>query len=429
MKTDDQRKKMLILAMAVTAVFPLVFLRLDEPTFKLNVFKLLAKAGSLCGTMLLIWQCLLGYRVIGGRLVRDFIWVLHVHKTVGQYALLLILLHPVFITLFYVQKHKGNPLTLSVGFPFDLYVFIGMLAFAMFLVVVVTSVFFRAKMDFKPWYGLHITSYPAIGLIFVHSFPIGQTLQDTRLDILWWALLVLVAGLIGYRLLCQVGIGARPHTVGRVKDVGDQAKEIICKPIKAPITPRIGQFVYFRQTRCEAGRPFTVSRCDRTSVCITVKAQGRYSTALQSVQPGQQVLMDGPYGIFTQKPLAGRRPLVMVAGGIGITPFYRLLTETTDPNREMILFYGNRTTDDIIYGDALKEIQQIKVVHVISHQEDYPGEKGFITVELMQKYVRQNLKAYDFLLCGPPVMITKVEQALSDIQIPSGQIHHELFSF
>ncbi len=193
--------------------------------------------------------------------------------------------------------------------------------------------------------------------------------------------------------------------------------------------PQIGQFVYFRRNRGEAGRPFTVSRFDRGDLSITVKAQGHYSTAMRSITLNQRVYLDGPYGSFLQQALQGRRPLVMIAGGIGITPFYRLLTDPSDVSREMILFYGNRMTDDIIYRDELETIKRIRVVHVISDQEDYPGEKGYITVELLEKYIRHDLKAYDFLLCGPPVMITKVEQSLSDNGIPSEQIHHELFSF
>jgi 3-phenylpropionate/trans-cinnamate dioxygenase ferredoxin reductase subunit len=119
----------------------------------------------------------------------------------------------------------------------------------------------------------------------------------------------------------------------------------------------------------------------------------------------------------------------MIAGGIGITPFYRLLTEPHADRLQAVLFYGSQTTDEIIYRTALDHMDPVTVVHVISDQPDYPGEKGFITKELIEKYVHHDLKECEFLLCGPPVMIQKVEPMLSEAGIPAKQIHHELFSF
>ena len=58
-----KRKLILITAIVLTAVMPLVFVRLDESSSILNILKLFAKTGSLCGTILLIWQFLLGFGV------------------------------------------------------------------------------------------------------------------------------------------------------------------------------------------------------------------------------------------------------------------------------------------------------------------------------------------------------------------------------
>jgi 3-phenylpropionate/trans-cinnamate dioxygenase ferredoxin reductase subunit len=429
LKTVTIRKYALLTTIVLTTLAPLAFLRLNEPTFNLNLYKLLAKAGSLCGTVLLIWQCLIGCRVIGGKLARDFIGLLNGHQSIGKYVLFLILLHPIFITLYYLEKKQINPFSLSVGLPFDLYVVLGITALIILFLVVVTSVFFRTKMSFPSWFGLHVTSYAAIILIFIHSLPIGQTIAETPLGPIW----VLLAGFVVltflYRLLQQAGIGQSLYTISKVEDAGNEAVEIVCRPQKKRLMPEIGQFIYFRRNRGQSGRPFTVSRFDQDNLSITVKAQGSYSTGLQAARPGEKVYLDGPYGIFMQRALETRRPLVMIAGGIGITPFYRLLTAEKDPDRDMALFYGSTTTDEIIYRKQLDEMKHVKVVHVISDQDDYEGEKGFITRELIEKYVRQDLTAYEFLLCGPPVMILKIEQALLDAGIPSKQIHHELFSF
>ena len=55
-----RRKACLSALLVLTTVVPLGFLSLDEPTGSLQFYKLLAKTGSLAGTMLLVWQMLLG---------------------------------------------------------------------------------------------------------------------------------------------------------------------------------------------------------------------------------------------------------------------------------------------------------------------------------------------------------------------------------
>ncbi len=93
------RKRVLIAVIVITAAAPLLFVRWNEPTAALQTIKMLAKTGALCGTLLAVWQLLLGFRRLAGRLLTDLIWVLKSHKTIGRWVLYLIALHPVFITI------------------------------------------------------------------------------------------------------------------------------------------------------------------------------------------------------------------------------------------------------------------------------------------------------------------------------------------
>jgi NAD(P)H-flavin reductase len=124
------------------------------------------------------------------------------------------------------------------------------------------------------------------------------------------------------------------------------------------------------------------------------------------------------------------RPVVMVAGGIGITPFRRIFQELAyEPNREVHLFYGNRRRNEIVYEEELDNVETVTVTHVISDDPDHPGETGFITTDLMRTYLQRELTEYEFLICGPPAMTVKLESALEGEGVPAGQIHHELFSY
>mgnify|MGYP006303056299 CR=1 FL=1 len=79
-----RRKILLVCLIAATAAAPAFFIRLNEPTFQLNAWKLLAKIGSLCGTVLIIWQFLLGYRQAAAKwVIPDYLWLIRLHRWIG----------------------------------------------------------------------------------------------------------------------------------------------------------------------------------------------------------------------------------------------------------------------------------------------------------------------------------------------------------
>jgi len=429
------RKAALIGAIVLTAAAPMAFVQFDEPTTKLQVYKGLAKTGALCGSMLLVWQFLLGFRQIVGKAMRDLLWVLGLHKIIGRYALCLVALHPVFITLYYLERKGVNPLLLQGGASLWTFVLLGQIALALFLLVVVTSVFVRRYLDTGTWYGLHLAAYLGLPLLFAHSLPIGMTLLRTPLGAIWLGLAAMLAGFHLFRLLAGMGLFSRKHVVVEVKSVGPDVAQIVSEPRGRPMQPELGQFVYFRRGFRGPTRPFTVSHYDAETgrISVTVKALGKGTTALQSIEPGETVYLDGPYGVFAHVALQSDRPLVMIAGGIGITPFRRIFQELAyEPGREVHLFYGNRRRHEVVYEEELDDVEtveRIDVTHVISDDPHYPGERGFITVDLMRKYLERELTQYEFLICGPPVMTEKLEEALSSEGVPAAQIHHELFSY
>lgn len=141
--------------------------------------------------------------------------------------------------------------------------------------------------------------------------------------------------------------------------------------------------------------------------------------------------MDGPYGVFGREAFQTDRVIVMLAGGIGVTPFRRMAAEFEKcSGREAYLFYGNPDVDDIAHREELENADQVDVTHVLNdaprHRE---FEKGFITADLIRKHLAERLVECEFFLCGPPAMVTKLEAALRQKQVPPSQIHHELFSF
>ena len=70
----------------------------------------------------------------------------------------------------------------------------------------------------------------------------------------------------------------------------------------------------------------------------------------------------------------------------------------------------------------------LRIIHVISDEPDWPGEKGFVTAALIQKY-GGDLRRKEIFVCGPPVMLDLVLKELQSLNIPKERIHYERFTF
>lgn len=428
------RKALLLLLIAATSSVPLFFIRLNEPSFSLNLFKLLAKTGSLCGTLLLFWQFLLGCRQAVARWVTpDYLWVIRLHRRLGIAAVWLIALHPVFIIPYYRIKPGLQPLFAALPEPLNRFVPPGIAAFVLLLVIALSSTVLRDRLSHRAWYVMHLTSYAVLPLVYIHGFPIGMTLDETGLSRFWIGLFVLTGLFFVFRLLSRLGLAESRYEVTDVIPEGRDTVEIAMRPLRRPLQPGSAQFAFFRRLLLEPARPFTVSKYDADSgaLSITVKSMGRISGKLQTVQPGERFRVDGPYGVFGREAFQTSRPIVMLAGGIGVTPFRRMIDELEAlPDREVYLFYGNPEEPDIAHREEIEDADHVDVIHVLSGTPEHQElETGQISIDLIQKYLDQRLVDCEYFLCGPPPMIHKLEADLLDHGVPGNRIHHELFSY
>ena len=234
------RKVILLISIFVTSIFPLFFVKYNEPNLRLNIYIFLAKTGSLCGTILIFWQFLLGFRQVFGKLIYDLLWVFKIHRRIGKYVLFIILLHPVFITLYYFEKTGTNPLVPDAGSSFFAYILTGEIALFLFFVIVLTSIFLRSKLGHTVWYIFHVSSYIALPLVFIHSIAIGRTINNTLLGAVWMVFAVSVFLFFIFRLFCRLGMLSKKHEVSEVEAVGPGVVKISCRPFGPKVKPKLG---------------------------------------------------------------------------------------------------------------------------------------------------------------------------------------------
>lgn len=203
-----------------------------------------------------------------------------------------------------------------------------------------------------------------------------------------------------------------------------------------------GQFALLRvfNGKVESeSHPFTIaaSPSQPDSVSFSIKASGDFTGKLDQVQVGDEVHIDAPYGIFSHLNFPEEKELVFIAGGIGVTPLLSMLLylRDKDPQRKVTLLWGVRTEEDLIRRKDLEEIAEampnFSWVPVLSHDPDWPGEKGFFDTEKLQRMAIQgrDLQTTGFYTCGPRIMMNLVAGTLGVQGVPKERIHFEKFAF
>jgi predicted ferric reductase len=188
-----------------------------------------------------------------------------------------------------------------------------------------------------------------------------------------------------------------------------------------------------RNGRVSEPHPFTISSSptqDRLS--ISVKSVGDFTATIGDTKTSDRAYIDAPYGAFSFLNHDAQN-LVFVAGGIGVTPFMSMMRYLVDNglDRNVLLIWGNKTERDITFRDELENMvahmPSLRVVHVMSNQDDWPGETGYVDAKMLERYMR-GVENPQVFVCGPPVMMPKVINALRDLGVPKQRIHYEQFA-
>jgi ferredoxin-NADP reductase len=157
-----------------------------------------------------------------------------------------------------------------------------------------------------------------------------------------------------------------------------------------------------------------------------------FKRTLRELPVGGEVDVEPPKGAFGL-PEDTSRPLVLVAGGIGITVFrcmLRYIREEQLPYT-VTLIYSNRDRQSAAFLDELRELEQeldLRLVLTMTQDPDWDGETRKIDAEFFKDYLGANLDEYTFLVAGPPGMTEGVQQALAEAGAREEHVVAEGFS-
>lgn len=153
------------------------------------------------------------------------------------------------------------------------------------------------------------------------------------------------------------------------------------------------------------------------------------------IPAGATLEVRAPSGHFYLEP--GSSPIVLIAGGIGITPMFSMLNwcQAHQPEREVWFFYGVRNSQETAFAAQLNAITaanpnvRVRLCFSDPLPEDQLGKDfqqyGRVNVDLFRKELP--LKPYHYYICGPTPMMETLVPALEDWGVPDAHIHFEAF--
>ncbi|QDU87281.1 Flavohemoprotein [Pirellulimonas nuda] len=236
--------------------------------------------------------------------------------------------------------------------------------------------------------------------------------------------------------------GQRPLRVAAIVDEAPEVKSFYLtsddgRPLPAFLP---GQYLTFHLPEADGPVVRCYSLSDRPHeeyYRVSVKREGRGSTYWHDrVEVGSTVQAQAPRGAFFLDP-ADAAPVVLVAGGIGVTPILSMLLaiEQTRPQRDVYLFYGVQNRGAHPFKRTLEEAAQrcgrLRLFVAYSRPDDASvyGRDYQHASRIDADYLRRALPSsnFQFYLCGPGEMMQSLVSGLLDWGVPDDAIHYEAF--
>src|SRR4051812_35792521 len=146
---------------------------------------------------------------------------------------------------------------------------------------------------------------------------------------------------------------------------------------------------------------------------------------MRTIPVGTRVVTEGPFGDFTERSRR-REKVLLVAGGIGITPVRALLERM---NGDVVAIYRALTPEDIVFARELDELQRTRgvAVHYVIGDHATPEGRDLLSPEHLGELV-PDLAEREVYLCGPPAMTNATKKRLRAAGVPRRRLHVERFA-
>lgn len=377
-------------------------------------------------------------------------WLIFSRRTLGLYAFFYASLH--FLIFFALDRSFSIQSTLNemVRRKYLIIGSIGLLGMVP-LALTSTNAMIR-RMGAKRWHALHRLTYVVAIAGVIHYYM--QVKADVRKPLEFAGALTV---LLGYRaaisrqnpMIPAETLKPKPKLwsgelrVARITQETPDVRTIRFVPPDGgclPFEHRAGQYLVLSVVidGKKVNRTYTISSPPtRTDFCeITVKREenGFVSRHLhEMLHEGDILHISAPAGRFVFDATQ-MNSIVLIAGGVGITPLMSIVRDLTDRNwkGDIFFIYSAKTQGDIIFRKELEDLHarfsNVRVHVTLSRADggDWSGYKGRVSGPFLGMCV-PNIAARPIYICGPQTMMTPTIQLLRDLGVPADKIKSEEF--
>ena len=356
------------------------------------------------------------------------------HRKLGPWSLYLIFFHVFLVGLGYAGGDRVSIAVelwrMTIKYPWMIEADV---AFVFMIAAGVSSYKkARAKMTYETWWSIHALTYAAIALGFMHQVLTGPMFIGHPLNKYFWeALYIASAGVIVlWRIVIPIVRSLR-HDL-KIDHVTVEGPGIVSIVMRGRSVEKLraqgGQFFSWRflqRGHLLVAHPYSLSAAPQQGYMrITVKELGDHSGDVINLKPGTRVFFEGPYGTFVAGK-ASRGHVVLIGGGVGITPLRALLDEV-DYTKEVDLLYRVHSEEDLIFRkelDSVAEHRGARIHYLVGSRKEHPMTAAYIS-----KFVPAFADS-EVYVCGPKPLVERVFQSAKDAGIPKDKVHTEEFEF
>ena len=424
------------LGLGLTIALELTSMRKSDIASFYPILQMISRFAALIGTYFALLGILLVARIpwvergVGhDRLVT---W----HRKLGPWSLYLIAYHVAMITIGYAGQFQEQLISefWSILTTFS-WMWAALAGFIFMITAGVTSYKkARAKLSYETWWLIHTSTYAAIALSFMHQILNGPMFIGHPLNQAFWIFLYsgMVFSIVYWRFGIPIYRSLR-HGL-RVDRVVVEAPGIISVIMRGRNLQKLaaqgGQFFGWRflaKGHALVSHPYSLSAAPTAHYLrITVKDLGDHSRSVADLKPGTRVFVEGPYGAFTAGR-ASRKHVVLIGGGVGITPVRALIEEFRGSVQIDVIVRASTSKDLVLHEEmdylAAQSDGSIRVHYLVGSRKIHPMDAKSL-VALVPRFADS-----DIYICGPAPLVTAVREAAEDLGVPKNRFHDEAFAF
>lgn len=424
------------LGLGLTVAIELTALRASDLSSFYLIVQTISRFAALIGTYFALLGILLVSRIPwverGVGHDRLITW----HRKLGPWSLYLIGFHVLLITVGYAgqfqEKIAGEFVSILTTFS---WMWAALAGFIFMITAGVTSYKkARAKLSYETWWTIHVSTYLAIALSFMHQILNGPMFISHPLNKAFWIFLysAMVFCIVYWRIALPTYRSFRHGLkVEKIIIEGPNMVSVIMRGRDLDILgAQGGQFFGWRfiaKGHALASHPYSLSAAPTAHYLrITVKDLGDHSRSLADLKPGTRVFMEGPYGAFTAGR-ASRKHVVLVGGGVGITPIRALMEEFRAGVQLDVIFRASNAEDLVLREEmdylAAKSEGSIRIHYLVGSRKIHPMDAKSLEA-LVPRFADS-----DIYICGPAPLVEAVRMAAKELGVPKNRFHDEAFAF